>query len=158
MDSFADSVMGTLRKLRMSLMTDDENEDESKTQADGGEQGQGEHPKKDHKDHKDHGHHRQGKKHSNESNHSTGCKKSAPSYEPSKQGKDGTLLQIARHKPEGPNSETGKRTRSMRLANSMNSVYRKIRNDKNLHNDRHYLVAVTEHLKEEAPEHSGRHK
>ena len=62
------------REDRNQVTNFQENEDESKTQADGGEQGQGEHPKKDQKDHKDHGHHRQGKKHSNDSNHSTGCK------------------------------------------------------------------------------------
>ena len=35
----------------------------------------------------------------------------------------------------------------MRMAHSLGSVYRKLQTDKNIHNDRHYLVAVTEHLK-----------
>ena len=47
----------------------------------------------------------------------------------------------------GPNSECNRRARSMKGAHSMNSVYRKLHNDKNVHNDRHYLVSVTQQIK-----------
>ncbi|XP_063674151.1 uncharacterized protein LOC134811306 [Bolinopsis microptera] len=155
MDNFADSVFGTLKKIKTSFgIPDSDGEDEEKkVKTDGAEE-------KEHHTHRHKTPAGRGKRHSREnvlnpSSANEAPKKKNITYETDSQGKDGTLLAIARHKPDGPNSETGKRTRSMRLANSMNSVYRKLRNDKNIHNDRHYLVAVTEHLKEDAPDNSG---
>lgn len=158
MDSFADSVFGTLKKIKTSfgIPDSDEEDGEKKVTTDGAEEK--EHHAHRHKSPKSPGGRRKRGSKANVLNPSSANeapKKKGMSYETDNQGKDGTLLAIARHKPEGPNSETGKRTRSMRLANSMNSVYRKLRNDKNIHNDRHYLVAVTEHLKEDAPDNSG---
>ncbi|KAL5257279.1 hypothetical protein ACHWQZ_G012263 [Mnemiopsis leidyi] len=152
MDNFADSFLGTLKKLRMTLAPDAEEEEEKKNHPEKEKEHGGsnsEHKKKTSEERRHH--HGKHAKHLTPGE-SSGQPKISHTYESSSQGKDGTLLAIARHKPEGPNSETGKRTRSMRLAHSMNSVYRKIRNDKNIHNDRHYLVAVTEQIKEEVPQ------
>lgn len=66
--------------------------------------------------------------------------------------KQNTLLELASTESDGEcNSNVGKRLRSMKLAKSMGSVYKKLNKDSNIHNDRHYLVAVAEQLKSPQP-------
>jgi len=83
--------------------------------------------------------------------------KKAPSINPEKQ-KQPSLLQLANNDgAQGAcNTNVGKRLRSMKLAKSMGSVYKKINRDSNIHNDRHYLVAVAEQLKSPTPPKSPR--